>query len=223
MKNRILLVGGAVIILVGAAFVASRYLVSRLDGMGPGIVPATSTPDRLPTADRSGWRTYASSTAGVQFQFPPELKLSEEKAATGWRVGSVDPGTVIATVALPENSQPNTNLSEAHLRIGMSRNSKAVAECLVPGMRGDQAFKGTPVTVNGTPFTFFRETGAGAGNFYDTSSYRTLRSGTCYAVEITVHSTNLGNYPEEQHRVQFDNAKVQTLLLGVFESLEFLN
>jgi hypothetical protein len=219
MKNKLLLAMGIVLVLIAAAFLVSRYLVSRLDGTGPR--PATSTADQLPEQVVE-WKTYASPSAGLQFQYPPQLRLLEGGADAGWRTGTQDPGTLIATVSLPENFQPNTNLSDGHIRFGMSADPKAVADCYASGVNAGKVSTGTPVTINSIPFLFFRESDAGAGNFYDTSSYRTKRNGRCYAVEVTVHSTNLENYPEEQQRTRFDNAKVQSLLLGVFQTLKFL-
>lgn len=221
MKNKILIATGVVILLVVIAFAASRYLVSRLDGMGPGAEAPASTQE-APQDGRSEWKKFTNPAAGIAFEYPDGLRLTEGDDRMAWRVGSTDPGSVIATVSLPPDSQPNTNLSEAYLRIGKSSDPKAVADCYSPGVNAGQTATGTEVAVNGTSFMFFRESDAGAGNFYETSSYRTKKNGACYAAEITVHSTNLGNYPPEQGRTHFDNAKIQTLLLGVFETLRFL-
>ncbi len=78
------------------------------------------------------------------------------------------------------------------------------------------------VTINGQQFTKVTSSGAGAGNFYDTTSYRTIRDGDCYSVEYTIHSTNIHNYDPSQGIKDFDEPAVKNLLENIVKSFTFL-
>ena len=79
-----------------------------------------------------------------------------------------------------------------------------------------------PVKIHGIPFTKFTFSDAGAGNLYETVSYRTKRGGECYVVEYTIHSTNIGMYSPDQGIKEFDRAKVVNMLEKMAKSFRFL-
>jgi hypothetical protein len=79
----------------------------------------------------------------------------------------------------------------------------------------------TQVNIGGLPFTKVSFQGAGAGNRYDTTSYRVVRDNQCYAVEYTIHYGVLENYPKGSVKA-FDEAKVQSALDEVAQSFQFL-
>ena len=72
------------------------------------------------------------------------------------------------------------------------------------------------------PFSKFTLNDAGAGNLYETTSYRGLFDGDCYAIEYTIHSTNIGNYSPDQGVKEFDKVKVQEELEKILDSFKFL-
>jgi hypothetical protein len=81
---------------------------------------------------------------------------------------------------------------------------------------------GATTTINGVMFTIFKSASAGAGNFYDTTSYRTIHLGSCFAVEYTVHSNQIANYPSSYNLQPFDENKVTAvldLMVGTFKFL----
>ena len=122
-------------------------------------------------------------------------------------------------MTVPASFEPQTNFSDATLVVGRSSDASAVANCLV-ATNGETAAEG-PVYINGIQFSVFSFSGASAGNLYDTTSYRTVNAGQCYAVEYTIHSTQLANYPASAGLTQFDMDKVQSTLDLVVSTFKF--
>ncbi len=77
-------------------------------------------------------------------------------------------------------------------------------------------------TVNGIKYTIFVSTDAGAGNRYETTSYRTVQHGQCYAIEYTIHYAVLENFDPSSGVTGFDQKKVHDALDGIVQSLQFL-
>jgi membrane-bound inhibitor of C-type lysozyme len=138
-----------------------------------------------------------------------------------WSQGATSSGMILAVIDLPKTFQPQTNFAEAKLTVGASSDPAAVASCNLPESwyltKGAQT-----VSINGTSFTKFKFGGAAAGNFYETTSFRSLRDSMCYAVEYTIHSTNIGNYPPELGIKKFDEQAVESLLNNIVQSYKFL-
>lgn len=165
--------------------------------------------------------TFTDATKLFSFSYPVGFTLSGVLGfTTDWRVQSTDSGLQLAQVYIPRSYQPGTNFSEAKFTVGTSSDPHAVTNCPTEG-DGNPVKKST-VTINGTPYTKLSFGDAGAGNFYDTTSYRTLRDGQCYTIEYTIHSTNIGNYSPDQGIVEFDKIKIQNTLDGMVQSFKFL-
>ena len=123
-------------------------------------------------------------------------------------------------LTIPRAFEPQTNFNEATLSIGTSGDNKAVAQCLVPETTNNQATTSRAM-INGTIFTVFHLTDAGAGNIYETTSYRTVHAGQCWAVEYTIHSSEIGNYPQEYQLKPFDEAKLHDVLDRIIGTFQF--
>ena len=78
------------------------------------------------------------------------------------------------------------------------------------------------MTIGSMKFTKITLSDAGAGNFYNTTSYRTIYHNQCYAIEYTIHSTNIGNYSPDQGITEFDQTKIVPLLENMVQSFKFL-
>jgi hypothetical protein len=78
------------------------------------------------------------------------------------------------------------------------------------------------VKLRGIPFTKFTFSDAGAGNLYETTSYRTKRGDECYVVEYTIHSSNIGMYSPDQGIKEFDKDKITKMLDRMVRSFQFL-
>lgn len=137
-----------------------------------------------------------------------------------WELNSKQNGLLLASVYVPQSYMPKTNFSEATLTIGKSADISAIKNCLVD--TNGPSVKKEVAMVSGYPFTKYVFGDAGAGNYYETTSYRGIVGGDCYAVEYTVHSTNIGNYDPSQGIKQFDRDKITGDMESVIHSLRLI-
>lgn len=143
-----------------------------------------------------------------------------EIPTTDWSLNSKQKGIILANVIIPRTYMPNTNFSDARLTIGRSTDENAIKNCLEK-TSGYYIETGTSA-INGYSFKKFTFSDAGAGNLYDSVSYKGIFDGDCYAIEYTIHSTNIGNYPPEQGIKEFDKSKIQNAAEKIIESFKFL-
>jgi len=136
-----------------------------------------------------------------------------------WRLDAKQKGMLLARVSIPKVYMPNTNFSNAYLTVGASTVPKEITSCTNPG---SGEVKEGMKDISGYPFTRFAKNGAAAGNLYETVSYRGLLDGDCYALEYTIHSTNIANYSPDQNIKEFDKAKVQNEFEKIIASFKFL-
>lgn len=192
-------------------------------GAAPSTSPATTT---FPSyyQDPSTWQATTDTNGGFSISYPLDFPVTDNPiAATGtdWRLGAN--GTIGAqdfTLTVPKAFEPQTNFNDATLTVGRSADATAIADCLV-ATNGESEADGA-VFINGIQFNVFTSNDAGAGNIYDTTSYRTVHNGQCYAVEYTIHSGELANYPASYDLTQFDMDKVQSTLDLVVSTFKFL-
>lgn len=154
--------------------------------------PIDIRPEELGRTETNEWRRNSNGTNGIKF-----LKIS-----------------------VPKIFEPMSNFQGAELTIGASSDSSAIANCLTYEQLGELGGI-TTERIHSTDFRVFEGTDAGAGNRYYSKSYRTIKNGKCYAIEYLVHSTNLGNYPEEFGLHEFNLARVKAVLDGVVRSFSF--
>lgn len=166
-------------------------------------------------------KTFTDNGKTFTFSYPNTLVLSGGEIGynTSWRNNTQTLGLSFVKVAIPRGSYPKTNFSEAWFTVGTSSDATAIKECLI-ATNGEQA-KGI-TTINGVQYATFELGDAGAGNYYETTSYRTMRNSQCYAIEYTVHSTNLGAYDPSQGISQFDGVTVIDILESIVHSFSFL-
>ena len=164
---------------------------------------------------------FTDTSKQITFSYPKSLKLSsgEQGYTQSWMQNSDKLGLVLAMATMPKSYQPGTNFSEAKFTVGTSSDAAAVAACLTATNGGTKT--GT-VVIQGEQYTRVTESDAGAGNLYDTTSYRTVKNSQCYVIEYTIHSTQLGNYDPSQHITAYDKAKVTSVLEGIVKSFKFI-
>ncbi|MEJ0054061.1 MAG: MliC family protein [bacterium] len=177
--------------------------------------------------------TSAASASGTlftdagktfSFEYAPPITVSGGGVgySTDWMVNATASGLVLAVATLPDSFEPSTNFRGAKLTVGTSADPSAVATCLTYEPTGGPAATTTTSLINGTSYRVLHTSDAGAGNFYETTSYRTVRDNQCYAIEYTIHTTNIGNYSPDQGITAYDQAKVTHLLGDVVQSFRFL-
>jgi membrane-bound inhibitor of C-type lysozyme len=174
------------------------------------------------TTSVSGSSTlFTDSAKTFSLAYPSMFMLSGGGVGytQSWRVNATTSGMILAHVDIPRSYMPMTNFSEAKFTVGVSSDPSAVASCLTP--QNGEVSAGTQ-SIGGTTFTKITLGDAGAGNFYDTTSYRAVKNNQCYAVEYTIHSSNIGNYSPDQGIKEFDKTQIQGILDTIAQSFKFL-
>jgi membrane-bound inhibitor of C-type lysozyme len=169
----------------------------------------------------NGSKTFMDQSGTFSFTYPDAFSIlgTEPGYTQSWMVNTTASGMLLAEVQLPASAQPKTNFDGADFTVGTSADAGAVSACL-QATNGEVA-AGT-VTINGITFDKFTSSSPGAGNLYDTTSYRLVRDSQCYALEYTIHSSQLANYPASAGIKAFNEATVQSQLAGIVTSFKFL-
>jgi hypothetical protein len=178
-------------------------------------------------SDTAEWQTDANNTAGdFSIAYPIDFSAQDNYSATpstDWRAGANGtPGITYFMLTIPSAFEPQTNFANAQLTVGASANAAALANCLTPDASGGPAMATSSATINGIPFTVFQSSDAGAGNLYETTSYRTVHAGKCYAVEYTIHSSQIGNYPPQYNLQPFDEGQLTDVLGRIVGTFTFM-
>lgn len=173
------------------------------------------------------WQTDANNTAGgFSIAYPLDFDTQDNYPATpsaDWRLDANGAsGIKYFTLTVPRAFEPQTNFADTTLTVGASGNNTAVAQCLAPDASGGPITATSSATINGINFTVFTSTDAGAGNYYETTSYRTLHAGKCYAVEYTVHSGQIANYPSSYNLQPFSEQQIDSVMQNIVGTFKFM-
>jgi len=224
----------AMVIFVAMPFVGFYYGIQYGEVMqtanpGSGTV---QTPAPIVSAGSdyyqsvSAWQTDRHDDASFSIAYPLDFAIDDNHVltpSTDWRLNSSNvSGLKVLTITIPSAFEPQTNFGDAKLTVGYSANSAAAAQCLRDDQTGGLATPSSTAVVNGIHFAVFHSSSAGAGNLYDTTSYRTIHGGYCYAVEYTIHSTQIANYPAEYGLQPFDPAPLTDVLDRMVGTFKFL-
>jgi hypothetical protein len=167
---------------------------------------------------------FKDSNNTFTFDYNPLWKIIEGNKipSIDWRVNTKDKGLLLAQVIAPKAYLPKTNFGDAKFTVGRSTDAKVIKSCTNIDTINNEFNSKSLTTIGGYPFSKFTSNGAGAGNFYETTSYRGIVDGDCYAIEYTIHSTNIGNYSPDQGIKEFDKNKIQSELERIIRSFKFL-
>jgi hypothetical protein len=226
----------ALALFVALPFIGFYYgaqygkLIAPLGQMPAAITVSTSTSQTATDAyynDPAEWQTDANNTAGgFSIAYPIDFDAQDNNSitpSTDWRLDANGTlGIKYFTLTIPRAFEPQTNFADATLVVGGSKNNNAIARCMTADQSGGPATATSSATINGILFTVFKSSDAGAGNIYETTSYRTLHAGECYAVEYTVHSSQIANYPSSYNLQQFNETKVDSLMQNIIGTFKFL-
>jgi len=187
-------------------------------------VPSTPTGSDY-YSNTAEWQTDANNTkGGFAIAYPIDFDAQDNYMATpgmNWRVGATSAGTIFFTLTVPKAFEPQTNFADASLTVGNSKNTSDVAQCLSVDPNSGETMSTSTVTINGAVFTVFQSNDAGAGNLYQTTSYRTVHAGQCYAIDYTIHSGQIANYPASYNLQPFDQAKIDNLMQTIISTFKF--
>lgn len=175
----------------------------------------------------AAWQAGERKDAGFSIAYPIDFDTNDIYSATpstDWRFGAdaSQPGILVFTLVIPRVFEPQTNFADAKLTVGYSANHGAIAQCLTPGPASGPLATTSSIMINGVAFMVFHSTDAGAGNYYETTSYRTLHAGKCWAVEYTLHSSQIANYPESYGLHPFDRGAVTSVLNRIVSTFTLL-
>jgi membrane-bound inhibitor of C-type lysozyme len=175
------------------------------------------------TSSAAGTQIFTDQGKTFSFSYPSVFSISGGGVgySTDWMVNATTSGLLLVKATLPNSFEPTTNFAGATVTVGTSADPTAISECLTYAAGGN-GVKKSSVTINGITYTKFVTSDAGAGNLYQTTSYRVVRNSQCYVVEYTIHSSNIGNYSPDQGIKAFDQSKVQNALEAIVQSFRFL-
>lgn len=176
-------------------------------------------------ANVAAWQTDRNNAAFV-VAYPIDFDYQDgyaAKSVSDWRVGAApnEAGVIAFTLTIPRALEPQTNFADAKFTVSYGTNAAAATDCMKPDAGGEAPTAAAATTINGVSFTAFHSSGAGAGNYYETTSYRALHGGKCWAVEYTVHSTQIANYPASYGLTPFDKSYVTGILDRIAGTFQF--
>lgn len=176
----------------------------------------------VPTVETTSHFTDYNET--FTFDYNPLWKVIEgDKIPTlDWSLNTKQKGILLAQVTVPKEYMAGTNFSEAKLTIGMSPDLIAIKSCLTPVVENEVQKSDGDAVISGYPFKKSTSREGAAGSFYETTSYKGIIDGDCYAIEYTIHSTNIGNYSPDQGIKEFNKSSIQNELESVVKSFKSL-
>ncbi len=198
MKSIIISLILVVLITLGLIFIWDKPVNNPSVLNHLGLVATTTMPNTSSTATHE----YTSKIFSLSYADPLVVQKPDEEH-------------VLLELDLPKSFDPGTNFSEAKLYIKQFTDSAHINNCAA-ATNGEQVVG--QASIGGQLFTKLAMSDAGAGNRYDTTSYRSLYDGDCYVLEYVIHSTNIGNYPAESGIKEFDRARVEAILEEVIKS-----
>lgn len=207
MRGWLVLIIVVVLVAAGLAIYSNTHqqIVQRPSTTSiPEIIPGVSSVE------------YRDTEFGYSIQYP-EIATSSDVDFGGYLPLTQTP---IASFVLPRSMSQGTNLAEAGVYIGATSTPKVVASCGTSSPEVGETAEGT-TTINDAAFSIFKSSGAGAGNFYDTTTYRTVHNGTCFELVELLHSGNIANYPDGTV-VEFDKLKFQGYLEAIVKTFSFI-
>jgi membrane-bound inhibitor of C-type lysozyme len=167
--------------------------------------------------------TYIDTSKSFSFSYPNRFILSggDFGYSQNWTAGTTNLGILLVDINIPRTFfTEKTNFGEAKFTVGTSADTDTVKTCLT--FNNGNLATSSEVIIGGIKFTKINFSDAGAGNYYETTSYRTVHNNQCYAIEYTIHSSNIYNYSPDQGVKEFDKTKVTSVLEGIAQSFKFI-
>lgn len=163
---------------------------------------------------------YTEQSGTYSFNYNSNFTVvggEETKPTKDWRLDATTLGVLLSTLTVPKSYMPGTNFSDAKFTIGRSTNPADIKSCL--SVPNDKTV--TSAKIAGYPAKKIQTIGAAAGNLYETTTYRAILDGDCYALEYTIHSTNIANYSPDQNIKEYDKAKIQQELETIIATMRW--
>ncbi len=156
---------------------------------------------------------YHNSAVGFSLLHPKDAMLNKQEFE-GYLSATTHP---VVGVWLPESFFEGTNLFEAGVFVGADSATSSLSRCY---REKEGEAGGGSRDINGASFKAYSSNGAGAGNFYESKIYRSLRGNTCVEIVELLHSTNIGNYDSGTVK-EFDREKFSKMLETIAQTFIF--
>jgi hypothetical protein len=119
-------------------------------------------------------------------------------------------------VSIDPNDYKGTNLGNASVSVGVSKDPDIVAACGAGKAAQGEKPAGS-ATLGGIKFTRFTFEDAGAGNRYDSTIYRATSGSNCYELVEFLHWAAMDNFSPGAIK-EFDRAKIEAELHTIVSS-----
>lgn len=147
------------------------------------VAPSEAAKDRL---------VLESAAFGFRIEYPKQWMTRREfrgsyLANATWKAYAAadSQGTPVAALVVPGSN----DITDAELRIGVSRVQAEVRSCATPpsSVRADSLGR---ERVDGVDFVKFAASDAAMNHYLDVHSYRAVHEGACYVLDLLVYGVN---------------------------------
>ena len=181
------------------------------------VMPKNTTPtvieQQTPETSVLPGTTYTNKEYGISFRYSDLFTINTANEGTYLSWGGTESiaAKSLVSIRLPKSFQPQTNFSEGIITVYVA---EGVADKCLTAQVGE-----TAAETQGE-WSVFTAGDAGAGNYYESTNYRTVKNNSCIMVESLIHSTSLGAYDPSQGIVAFDKEEVKAVLAEVIATVE---
>jgi hypothetical protein len=181
----------------------------------PSATPAASHAPEAPDA-------FTSKAWGFRIDAPPGWTLRHDFQSSyltngAWKTFAAPDsrGTPVLSLTMPGSNR----ITDAEIRIGASRDAGEARDCTTPPSAVVASSVATE-RINGITFTTFEAGDAAMSHHLRVHAYRTLRDGTCYAIDLLVFGVNPRVY-DPPATPPFPDAHAFEAMRAVFRSFAF--
>jgi hypothetical protein len=169
-------------------------------------------------------KTFTSKKYGFTITYPADLKMTHgfnrNYLSNGEWKTYAGPHTAKGHAVLDLTLPGSNDVTDGELRIGVSRQTKALLHCTNPPGTIKKGSLGK-ITISGVTFTTFEAGDAAMSHYLHTRSYRMVHDGTCYAIDVLVYSTNPDVYSPPA-KPPFSKKEAFKRLVPVVQNFRFL-
>ena len=175
------------------------------------ILAITAFSPALATADLTT-KVYRDRH-GFSLRIPPTASVETDAQENG-QLDMIPEAAVV--VSLDPNTFKGTNLGNASVSIGVSKDPDILAACGKGQVAQGEKTAGT-ATLGGVKFSRFTFEDAGAGNRYASTIFRGTSGGSCYEIVEFLHWAAIENFSPGAVK-EFDRAGVEAELQTIARS-----
>lgn len=188
-------------------------------GGDPGAAKAAALRDPPPAAPAPA---FVEPAPGIALDAVPGMQLRRDFTRTylaldGWMLFAApgSTGTPLAALVLDGSNE----VTAAELRLGRSDEAAAVKQCLE--LPAEATGPASTVQIDGMPFTHFSAGDAAMSHYVSAESYRAVRNGRCYAIDLMVAGTRPEVY-DPPRTPPFSNEEAQQKLQAALQAVRWL-